>query len=502
MRLTKTFTVIAVSLSLALPPAAVRAQVSGGVGEFNLPSLGNVAGADLTVMDERSLGEQLMRRVRADQTYLPDAEITDFLNRLGWRLVAAADPSPYDFFFFPIRDKTLNAFALPGGFIAVHTGLLVAAQTESELAGVMSHEIGHVTQRHIARMIENSKGSLAMTIGSILLAILAARAGGSSGGDAAMGVVLGTQAAMLSKQLGYSRDAEREADRFGLTTLQNAGFDPHGMEDFFERLQKNNRWYETASTAYISTHPMTSERMTDMQNRTRALAPVKHRDSLDFFLVKARARVLQETTYDGWLQVSKSLETEIGKNPSGYSLAAAQYGLSVAYEKMNRKDKALEAARAAKRAIARDNVYIDKQLSSLTYLTAKTDADKNAALTLAKNVTAQYPDSALSASNYVELLYQSGRHEELIRYLRNQSALPRANPDYHMYLARSYEALGRKSQAFVATGDMYALLDNAQAAVYQFELAQKANDGDFYVMSEIDAKLRQARQKVLDQKKN
>ena len=498
MRLTKTFTVIAVSLSLALPPAAVRAQVSGGVGEFNLPSLGNVAGADLTVMDERSLGEQLMRRVRADQTYLPDAEITDFLNRLGWRLVAAADPSPYDFFFFPIRDKTLNAFALPGGFIAVHTGLLVAAQTESELAGVMSHEIGHVTQRHIARMIENSKGSLAMTIGSILLAILAARAGGSSGGDAAMGVVLGTQAAMLSKQLGYSRDAEREADRFGLTTLQNAGFDPHGMEDFFERLQKNNRWYETASTAYISTHPMTSERMTDMQNRTRALAPVKHRDSLDFFLVKARARVLQETTYDGWLQVSKSLETEIGKNPSGYSLAAAQYGLSVAYEKMNRKDKALEA----ERAIARDNVYIDKQLSSLTYLTAKTDADKNAALTLAKNVTAQYPDSALAASNYVELLYQSGRHEELIRYLRNQSALPRANPDYHMYLARSYEALGRKSQAFAATGDMYALLDNAQAAVYQFELAQKANDGDFYVMSEIDAKLRQARQKVLDQKKN
>ena len=242
--------------------------------------------------------------------------------------------------------------------------------------------------------------------------------------------------------------------------------------------------------------------MTDMQNRTRALAPVKHRDSLDFFLVKARARVLQETTYDGWLQVSKSLETEIGKNPSGYSLAAAQYGLSVAYEKMNRKDKALEAARAAKRAIARDNVYIDKQLSSLTYLTAKTDADKNAALTLAKNVTAQYPDSALAASNYVELLYQSGRHEELIRYLRNQSALPRANPDYHMYLARSYEALGRKSQAFAATGDMYALLDNAQAAVYQFELAQKANDGDFYVMSEIDAKLRQARQKVLDQKKN
>ena len=212
MRFLKTLTVLAVSCSLALPPAGAYAQLAGGVGEFNLPSLGNVAGADLTVLEERNLGEQLMRRVRADRSYMPDPEITDFINRLGYRLVAAANPSPYDFFFFPIRDKSLNAFALPGGFIAVHTGLIVAAQTESELAGVIGHEIGHVTQRHIARMIESSKGSLAMTIGSILLALLAARAGGSSGGDAAMGVMLGTQAAMLSKQLGYSRDAEREAD--------------------------------------------------------------------------------------------------------------------------------------------------------------------------------------------------------------------------------------------------------------------------------------------------
>ena len=183
MRFLKTLTGLAVSCSLALPPAGVYAQLAGGVGEFNLPSQGNVAGAALTDLEERSLGEQLMRRVRADKSYLPDPELTDFVNRLGYRLVAAADPSPYDFFFFPIRDKSLNAFALPGGFIAVHTGLIVASQTESELAGVIGHEIGHVTQRHIARMIESSKGSLAMTIGSILLALLAARAGGSSGGD-------------------------------------------------------------------------------------------------------------------------------------------------------------------------------------------------------------------------------------------------------------------------------------------------------------------------------
>ncbi len=501
VRFFKPLTVFAVSLALLMPPALVRAQLTGGVGEFNLPSLGNVAGADLTVLEERDLGEQLMRRVRADRSFMSDPEITDYLNRLGYRLVAAGSPSPYDFLFFPIRDRTLNAFALPGGFIAVHSGLLVAAQTESELAGVIGHEVGHVTQRHIARMIESSKGSLAMTIGSILVAILAARAGGSSGGDAAMGVMMGTQAAMLSKQLGYSRDAEREADRVGLTTLKNAGFDPHGMENFFERLQKNTRWYETTSTAYISTHPLTSERISDMQNRTRSMPAVKHRDSLDFFLVKARARVLQETTYDGWLKVSKSFENELGHKPTGYSLAAAQYGLSVAYSQMNEKEKALAAIRAAKAAVKEKNVILDKQLSDLTYQAAKTDAEKAKALEIARQTSDKYPYSGLAASNYVELLYQSGRHAELIKFLRNQQALSRSNPDYYMFLARSYEALGQKSLSYAATGDMYALMGNPRAAVYQFELAQKANDADFYVMSEIDAKLRDNRQKVLDQQK-
>ena len=289
----KRLIVLAVSLSIAALPAPACLAADSGVGQYNLPSLGTVAGADLTTMDERHLGEQLMRRVRADASFMNDPEATDYLNRLGYRLVAAADPSPYDFFFFPIRNKTLNAFALPGGFIAVHSGLIIAAKNESELAGVIGHEIGHVTQRHIARMLQQSEGSLAMTLGSILLALLAARAGGSSGGDAAMGIMMGTQAAMIQNQLGYSRDAEREADRVGLQSLQNAGFDPHGMEAFFERLQKNNRWYESASTSYISTHPLTTERISDMQNRTRTLPAVNHNDSIDFGLIQARMRVLQ-----------------------------------------------------------------------------------------------------------------------------------------------------------------------------------------------------------------
>ena len=242
--------------------------------------------------------------------------------------------------------------------------------------------------------------------------------------------------------------------------------------------------------------------MSDMQNRTRSLAPVVHRDSLDFFLVKARARVLQETAYDGWLKAAKSFENELEKKPSGYALTAAQYGLAVARSKMNQKDRALTAARATKASVKEKSVIVDKLLSELAYEAAKTDADRAKAVELARSTAAAYPYSALAVSNCVELLYRSGRHEELVRYLRSQKAMPHSNPDYYMYLARSYEAMGKKSLAYAATGDMYALLNNPQAAVYQFELAQKPDDADFYVMSEIDAKLREMRLKVLEQKKD
>ena len=493
-------TALAASLSIALTPtSALYAQ---GVGQYNLPSLGTVAGADLTVLDERQLGEEIMKRVRADESYMADPEATDYVNRLGLRLVAAADPSPYNFFFFPIRDKSLNAFALPGGFIAVHSGLIVAAQNESELAGVIGHEIGHVTQRHIARMLQQGQNSWAMTLGSILLALLAARAGGSSGGDAAMGIVMGTQAAMIQKQLGYSRDAEREADRVGLTSLQSAGFDPRGMEAFFERLQQNNRWYESTSTAYISTHPLTGERISDMQNRTRSLPTVQHRDSVDFGLIQARMRVLQETRYDGWKRAATSFENDLKENLTDAQRAAAHYGLSIAYARMNQKAKALVHAESAKKYVPTTNVYLDKNLSELTFEAAKTDAQKNAALKLARATADKYPYSALAISNLAELLWRAERHQEVVELMRKQTALTKNDPDYYAYLARSYEALGKKSLAFASTGDMYALMGNPEAAVYQFDLAQKANDADFYVMSEIDAKLREQRRKVLDKKKN
>lgn len=493
--------IAAVCASLALTPAAGAFAAGQPLPDLNLPSLGTVAGADLSLADERALGETLMRQVRADKTYLPDEEIADYLNRLGWRLVAAGRSQPFSFVFFPLRDASLNAFAMPGGFVSVHTGLIVAAKNESELAGVIGHEVGHVTQRHIARMIAGGKDSLAITLGSILLALLAAKAGGSSGGDAAMAIALGTQGALIQNQLKFSRDAEREADRIGFQTLVNAGFDPHGMENFFARLQKSNRYYENNATAFLSTHPLTNERLSDMENRTKGIKHAVYPSSLDFYLIQARCRVLQETGYDGWLKVSRYFRDALAK-AKGKELAAAHYGLSIALSRMNKKAEALSEARLAAQSVRDDSIILDKNLAEMSYALAKTASEKDDALKLSRKTYERYPDSAMAAQSYAELLWQAGKNTEVLKFLRNQTALSHEDPDYFAMLARSYEATGQRSLAFAATGDMYALMGNARAAVYQFDKAQQANDGDFYTMSEIDAKLREQRRIVLDEEKD
>ena len=431
--------------------------------DLNLPSLGTVAGAELSPADEYALGAQIMRQVRADPTYMSDPETSEYLNRLGYQLVSNANTYTYQFFFFPIRDATLNAFALPGGYIAVHTGTIINAQNESELAGVMGHEIGHVSQRHIARMIEAQKGNMALTIGSMLLAIL----------------------------------AEREADRVGLQTLYNAGFDPKGMESFFERLHSSNRFYESAAPAYLSTHPLTVERMADMENRTRSIPPRLHRDSLDFKLIQARLEVLQETRHDGWYKVRKEFQRRL-KTSSGVNEAVLHYGLSVAAQKLHEPDEALVEARLAMKA--GKSAILVRNLTRTEYDAARTAADKRKAVEDARSAVDRFPLSTMIAENYVDLLYSQNEHQKLINFLRSNTAISQESSNYHALLARSYEKLGKKSLQYLHTGEMYALYGSTEAAVYQMTLGQKAADGDFYTMSQIDARLRELREQLLIEK--
>ena len=205
-----------------------------------------------------------MRDIRfRDSSYLDDAELSAYINALGHRLTAVNPEARLDFEFFLVRDNTINAFAMPGGFVGVHTGLLLAAQSESEVASVLSHEVAHVTQHHVARMLGKQSQMSVPSLAALVVALLAAR----SNPQVAQGAMAAITAGNIQSQLNYSRDFEREADRVGYQTLERSGFDVHAMAMFFERLQKFGRLYENNAPGYLRTHPITSERIADIQNR-------------------------------------------------------------------------------------------------------------------------------------------------------------------------------------------------------------------------------------------
>ena len=272
--------ILCICLGLLITVQQVPAQT--------LPELGDASGALLSPQMERRIGEQAMREIRRQPDFIDDPDLTEYINAVGHRIVAAAD-TRQDFEFFLVNDKTVNAFSMPGGFVGVNTGLLLAAQTESELAGVLGHEVAHVTQHHIARMIGKQDQMSIPLLAALVLGLLAAR----SNPDVTQAVIAGAGATSIQSQLNYSRDFEREADRIGFQYLQQAGFDVGGMATFFERLQKATRLYENNAPAYLRTHPLTTERIADMQNRAQTAAYKQAPDSIEFQLVRAKLRAEQ-----------------------------------------------------------------------------------------------------------------------------------------------------------------------------------------------------------------
>jgi len=469
--------VFALALSLTAHPPAIAEE---------LPTLGEVGSDDLTPGQERALGEQIMLEVRADPSYLPDPDATEYLNRLGYELVASSQARHIDFEFFVLRDPMINAFALPGGFIGVHTATILNAQDESELASVMSHEIGHVQQRHIARMIAKQRDSTMIAVGSLLLALLASRAGGQAS-EAALAV---GQAAAIQKQLAFSRDNEREADRVGFQILVDAGFDARAMAAFFTRMQQGTRIYDSVAPAYLRTHPLTVERIADIQGRLKEVRTHQHADSLDFDLVRSRLRLLQDDSAQGALDTQTYFSDQIAHR-SFANETAAYYGLAMAQLRLKQPRAALDSAMAARRSTQASSAILDKLVDEAGFAAAGNDAERETAIKQAHDATARFPLSRLTAIEYVDQLQRQGHHRVAIDYLRSQLALTRSDPRYFELLATSHAALQQKTLQHQATAEMYMLQGAPGAAVEQLKLARSAADADFYTMSEVDARLRQ-----------
>ena len=476
----------------------------------NLPTLGDSEREELTPIIERKVGEEIMHEIRRDPDYIDDAPLLEYLNMLGASLVDAKPEvrgeANYDFSFFALRDPTLNAFALPGGFIAVHSALVLAAQSESELAGVMGHEIGHIAQRHIARMLGAQRQDFLIPLAAMALAVLAARSNSNSSGDAAGALVMGGEGLAIQRQLSFSRDAEREADRVGLQIMSAAGYDTSGMVSFFGRMQKATRAYSEAP-AFLQNHPVTTERIADLQERIRSLPFKQHIDSVDFQLIRARLRVLQDDNTQGYHEASLFFADQIEQNPRS-QLAPSKYGLAFIALKQGTYDKALlllQEARAASKAMAQptsgqptyeailDSLEIDIQLAS----GHADEAGRLAALAREK-----FPISRGIARQYADCLLAEGRSDDAIIYLRDQAQLYRQEPQIQSLLAKAYAAKGKQALQHLALAESYALNGGLLTALEQLSIARKAPDASFYDNSVIDAREREFKEQWNDQQKD
>ncbi len=451
----------------------------------DLPDLGDASQGSLSPVDENKLGRQIMQEIRHEPDYDDDAELTDYLNTLGYRLVANSDENQLKFTFFAIQDSTFNAFSLPGGYVGVHTGLIEATENESELAGVLGHEIAHVTQHHMARMIENQSKGILPSLGMLALAILAARADPQVSG----GALAATQGVLLQKQLDFSRDNEREADRIGMETMRRAGFDPRGMVSFFQRLQHYDR-LDDGTLAYLRTHPLTTERIADMQNRVAQLAPVKVGDSIEYGLVRAKLRVLDLPPETAVSVMRKEIQ-------DGENTLAEHFGLALALLRARQFAQA-EAEYQALHAAPQKSPMIDMLGAQIK----QSAGDAPMALQRYQDAWQRFPNYTPLAEQYSEALLNAGQPAAALDILSQQIRSSGGDARLYQLESRCYTLQHKDFLRHYAQAKAYRDQDDLPQAIEQLQLALKTQDGDFYQMSEAEAQLsRWVKEQSIDKKK-
>jgi predicted Zn-dependent protease len=452
-----------------------------------LPDLGDVSSTAITPADERRLGERIMREIRRDPAYLDDAEVADYANSLGARLTARSDAVRQEFDFFVVRDLQINAFAMPGGFIGIHTGLLLAAQSESEVAGVVAHEIAHVTQRHIARMISQQGQSQLMSLAAMAVALLAAR----SNSQVAEAAVAFGQAGVVQNQLNFTRDNEREADRVGVQLLDASGFDPRGMAAFFERLQRATRVYEGGAPSYLRTHPLTFERIGDIQNRVENMPYRQVQDSLDFQLIRAKLRAENDTPREAVAYFESSLNER-----KFLSEAATRYGLVASLLRAREFER-------AKRELAPLRKTASPIIENLACRVTDATGDAQQALACYQAARRTYPNQRALFYGHVEQLLRVSQPAEALQLIDARLQLQPDDDRLYRLQAQAYAAQGNRLLQHRAQGEAYARAGQLGAAMEQFQIALKSGQGDFYQLSAIEARLRELRrqQAELDRKR-
>jgi predicted Zn-dependent protease len=489
-------------------------EIGGAIDAAALPALGDGSGGSLTPAAERRLGERVMRDIRREPGYLDDWLVRDYLDSVASRLGVAARQTYLgsgalpEFSLFAIRDAQVNAFSLPGGFIGMNSGLIATTETESELASVIAHEMGHVLQRHIARLLDTRRragyGALAGALFGILAGLVARSA------DLGEAMVMGSQAYLVDRQLRFSRAAEQEADRVGFRMLQRAGYDPYAMPEFFRRLERAS--LDTAAVpAYARTHPLTTDRIADMSERARAAPYRQPRQDPEYAFVRARVRVMAGNSAGDYARAAGRLRAEIDARTAP-NVAANWYGIALARwleMRYAEADMALARARDAwRRAVAADkdagrDAPDSPSLAVLAAQIALRAARPDDALRLSHAALLAWPRSHAALDTRFAALFAAKRYAQARALAEQATRDEPCQPAWWAQRARADAALGDHSGARRALAERFALDGAWPSAIEQLRQARDARapqGAGFYDVSALDARLHEMERRYQEER--
>jgi len=455
--------------------------------DIMLPDMGDSSETFLSAVDEQRLGEAFMREARASIPVIDELEISSYLDSLGYRLVSRSgttgtgmentSAAKTHFTFFAVKNPAINAFAVPGGFIGVNAGLILNTETESELAAVLSHEIVHVRQHHVARAMQLGSEMNPLVIAGLLAAMIISTQSGQAGQATMAAVTAGS----IQKQIDFTRANEKEADRLGMGILSAAGFDPRAMPDFFERLQTANRYYG-APPEFLSTHPVTVSRIADSRNRAEQHPYRQYTDSLAYHLVRAHLMVMMQR------EAKKSIRyfDDALKNGKYRNRTATRYGLALSYMAASDWGKAKAEIDNLLKSYP-DHAVFRARLADIELASGHVPE----AIRIYSEALILHPEHELLTLGYARTLLEGNKPKKVIALLDHQREKLYQNPDLQELLAKAFAQTGDKIGASTALAEHHYLNGDLNAAIGQLRIALKASAENDYQNARIEARLKQ-----------
>jgi predicted Zn-dependent protease len=466
----KKFILLLALSSICIQPRAIEIE------KIRLPDMGDSSGTLISPAQEKELGDAFFRSLHSRIKINQDAEVQQYIQSIGRQLAANSDTPSNPYHFFVVLDRKINAFAGPGGYIGINSGLLLLTESESELASVMAHEIAHVTQRHLYRAFEAASRLSIPTAAATLAAILI----GTQSPALAQAALIAIQAGSIQFQIDFTRDNEKEADRVGMQTLAKSDYDPRGMPTFFERLQQSSRYYGQNIPEFLRTHPVSASRISDTRGRSNKYPYKQYPDSQSYLLTQAKLRVMTASKPKDALSYFQSKQ-HLG---TAKQQAAARYGMALTYledQKFSEAEKQFQ--------------HLAKQYPEqpqYAYALAKTALEAlqyKKALSLFKTALTHFPTNNAIKIEYISTLLKAKKPRQAKAILETLDYKTKSQPLYFELLAQAYADLKQDAESHRYIAEYYYAVGQTPFAILQIKLAKKAKNINFYLQAILNERL-------------